>query len=428
MSSFLAPTRVVSFAPRRRGAASGAKGVVRAIGTGGRGSRSPSVSVCAVCRERIERNDKGTWLHPDTREWADQPYHHRASPVTYVERKPSSGLGRLVKNPVMRLALVVLTPFLFLALFMLAFAAGSGTPPPTSSAAGPVADIPAEYLSLYQQAAGAYGLDWAVIAGIGKVECDHGRSQLEGCNPPGTVNVAGARGPMQFLGSTWRAGEDQFALDVAGDPVPAGQEASGYATDGDGDGLADPWSPADAIHAAARYLARSGAPADYNAAIWAYNHSDAYRAEVLRHAESYRLAAQAGAGGAQVAGPVSLTTVRGITVHASIAGQLDSMIAAAQADGLSLTGSGYRDPQQQIELRRQHCGGSQYAIYEMPSSQCSPPTARPGTSMHEVGLAIDFANCSSRSTACFQWLSANAATYGFYNLPSEPWHWSIDGT
>jgi hypothetical protein len=325
------------------------------------------------------------------------------------------------------IAMAVLVPFLFLWMFMLAFATGSG-PPPTPSATGPVGDIPANYLSLYQQAAGAYSLDWAILAGIGKMECDHGRSQLEGCNPPGTVNVAGARGPMQFLGSTWRAGSDRFATDVAGDPVPAGQEASGYATDGDGDGLADPWSPADAIHAAARYLARNGAPADYNAAVWAYNHSDAYRAEVLRWADSYRLAAQVPAGGVPVAGPVPLTTVRGITVHTSIAGQLDSLIGAAQADGLSLSGSGYRNPQQQIELRRQHCGTSQYAIYEMPSSQCSPPTARPGTSMHEVGLAVDFANCSSRSSACFQWLSANAATYGFFNLPSEPWHWSIDGS
>ncbi len=64
-------------------------------------------------------------------------------------------------------------------------------------------------------------------------------------------------------------------------------------------------------------------------------------------------------------------------------------------------------------LRRSHCGPSDYAIYEMPSSQCSPPTARPGNSMHEQGLAIDFVNCSSHSTACWQWLDAHAAAYGF---------------
>ena len=44
-----------------------------------------------------------------------------------------------------------------------------------------------------------------------------------------------------------------------------------------------------------------------------------------------------------------------------------------------------------------------------------------------LALAIDFANCSTRSTACYRWLSGNAAGFGFYNLPSEPWHWSING-
>lgn len=126
-------------------------------------------------------------------------------------------------------------------------------------------------------------------------------------------------------------------------------------------------------------------------------------------------------------GDVELTTVRGIEVHVALADQVEDLLAAAEADGLDLSGWGYRSTEEQIDLRRQHCGTSHYAVYEMPSSQCSPPTARPGTSMHEQGLAIDFQNCSSRSTACFQWLSANAATYGLYNLPSEPWHWSTSG-
>jgi LAS superfamily LD-carboxypeptidase LdcB len=52
---------------------------------------------------------------------------------------------------------------------------------------------------------------------------------------------------------------------------------------------------------------------------------------------------------------------------------------------------------------------------------------RPGQSQHEVGLAIDFNSCSSRGTACFGWLAGNASRFGFYNLPSEPWHWSING-
>jgi probable HAF family extracellular repeat protein len=129
---------------------------------------------------------------------------------------------------------------------------------------------------------------------------------------------------------------------------------------------------------------------------------------------------------------LGLTTVQGITVSSAIADQVDRLLTAAEADGVSLTGSGYRDRARQIELRRAHCGTSNYAIYEMPSSSCSPPTARPGMSMHERGLAIDF-SCDgslvrSRSGACFRWLAANAASYGLYNLPSEPWHWSTTGS
>jgi LAS superfamily LD-carboxypeptidase LdcB len=124
---------------------------------------------------------------------------------------------------------------------------------------------------------------------------------------------------------------------------------------------------------------------------------------------------------------LTLASVRGITVHTSIATQLDALLVAAEADGLNLTGMGYRSHQRQIELRRAHCGSSRYAIYEAPASTCSPPTARPGTSMHERGLAIDFDNCSTHTTACWRWLNNSAAHYGLYNLPSEPWHWSTNG-
>ncbi len=35
---------------------------------------------------------------------------------------------------------------------------------------------------------------------------------------------------------------------------------------------------------------------------------------------------------------------------------------------------------------------------------------------------------SSRTSAAYKWLAANAGKYGFTNLPSEPWHWSITGS
>ncbi|MCU0311752.1 MAG: M15 family metallopeptidase [Acidimicrobiales bacterium] len=127
----------------------------------------------------------------------------------------------------------------------------------------------------------------------------------------------------------------------------------------------------------------------------------------------------------------SLRTVGGITVNVAIADQLAGLLDAARADGIVLGGSGYRDINAQIQLRRQNCGTSDYAIWDMPPDQCSPPTARPGLSLHEQGLAVDFtANgrfITSRSDPGFVWLAANAGRFGFRNLPSEPWHWSLSG-
>ena len=105
------------------------------------------------------------------------------------------------------------------------------------------------------------------------------------------------------------------------------------------------------------------------------------------------------------------------------------LVDAAEA-GISMCGNGYRDPAAQIAVRRANCGTSQYAIWQMPASYCSPPTARPGSSMHEQGLAIDFTVGGSTigyGGAAYNWLKAHAADYGLSNLPSEPWHWSTNG-
>jgi peptidoglycan hydrolase CwlO-like protein len=129
---------------------------------------------------------------------------------------------------------------------------------------------------------------------------------------------------------------------------------------------------------------------------------------------------------------VTCPTGGSITVAGSIADNVQALLNAAARDGVSLCArSGYRSPQKQIELRRQNCGSSNYAIYYMSPSQCSPPTARPGTSMHERGLAIDF-SCNGggairHGNSCWNWLAAHADEYGLYNLPSEPWHWSTTG-
>lgn len=127
-------------------------------------------------------------------------------------------------------------------------------------------DIPSTYVRLYQAAARRYGLDWALLAAIGKVECDHGRDPDPSCTREGAVNAAGAGGPMQFLAATWAR----------------------YGVDGDGDGRVDRWDPSDAIFGAANYLRASGAPGNERRALLAYNHADWYVQEVQAWARRYR--------------------------------------------------------------------------------------------------------------------------------------------
>lgn len=160
--------------------------------------------------------------------------------------------------------------------------------------------------------------------------------------------------------------------------------------------------------------------------------------EIERLAEIEELAEQlsrySGPGGlaGPVATPEEIEWVYGIAVHNSIADNLKEMLDAAQADGITFRGGGFRDASAQIRLRKAHCGTSEYAVWEAPPSACRPPTARPGSSNHERGLAIDFTDdgrsINDRSSAGYLWLKANAAEFGFFNLPSEPWHWSTTGS
>jgi len=143
-----------------------------------------------------------------------------------------------------------------------------------------------------------------------------------------------------------------------------------------------------------------------------------------------------GGGGASCApagtvGGVALCSWGSCKVSTRIGSQFANMMNAAAAAGRRMgCASSFRDPADQIRLRKQNCGTSNYDIYQKPSSQCNPPTAIPGTSQHEKGLAVDL-NCNGGSfggTSCFSWMQSNARTYGFYNYAPEPWHWSTTGT
>jgi membrane-bound lytic murein transglycosylase B len=136
----------------------------------------------------------------------------------------------------------------------------SGQPRPSRAA---VADIPAGYLRLYRTAGARYRLSWPVLAGIGKVESDHGRSPLPGVRSGS--NWAGACGPMQ-LGC-----------------VPGSKAGNAWARYGHG----RPHDPAAAIPAAARYLVDHGARRNLDRALFTYNPSWSYVARVKQLARRY---------------------------------------------------------------------------------------------------------------------------------------------
>ncbi len=137
--------------------------------------------------------------------------------------------------------------------------------------------------------------------------------------------------------------------------------------------------------------------------------------------------ADAGTGQGPHGETLQLCNVNGIIMEAGVSANFQAMLRAAAAEGIELSGSGYRSHASQIALRKQNCGTSSYAIYQMPSSACSPSTAIPGESRHELGRAADLrwngAAITSHSSPAWQVLNRIAKRFGFGNLPSEPWHW-----
>ena len=155
---------------------------------------------------------------------------------------------------------------------------GGGTQPAVSSQAK--GSIPANYLSIYQRTGQKYGIPWVVLAGIGEVESDHGRATIPGVHSG--QNGFGAAGPMQLgiggaAGNAWGGASEH----------PASDNTGGVATDGNGDGTANVYDPADAIPAAARFLLAHGAPGDLQGAIFGYNHLGSYVQDVLGWAARY---------------------------------------------------------------------------------------------------------------------------------------------
>ncbi len=126
------------------------------------------------------------------------------------------------------------------------------TPPrPLSAFRVGTARPAAELLGFYREAQRRSAVPWQVLAAVNYVESDFGRLRNE--------SVSGARGPMQFMPSTWRS----------------------Y-------GRGDVHDPHAAILAAARFLRAAGAPADLRGALYRYNPSLAYVDAILRYSSRIR--------------------------------------------------------------------------------------------------------------------------------------------
>jgi murein DD-endopeptidase MepM/ murein hydrolase activator NlpD len=160
-----------------------------------------------------------------------------------------------------------------------------------------------ELLTLWKNAGESYAVPWSVLAAINKIESNFGRNM--------GPSSAGAIGWMQFMPSTWFR----------------------WGTDANGDGIADPWNPVDAIYSAARYLAASGAASDIRQAVFSYNQATWSENDVLALAQLY-----AGSGGPAGQTVVSLDKLQSrLTAARTTVTRASSRyrVAAARAQALA---------------------------------------------------------------------------------------------
>ena len=136
-------------------------------------------------------------------------------------------------------------------------------------------------------------------------------------------------------------------------------------------------------------------------------------------------------------GPDDIVVVEGyhrtVPLHRLAAEAWGALTAAARSAGhpapLFLLVSGYRTVEEQAWLWE-----GALAKYGDPEVACQW-VARPGTSAHQSGRAIDLHlgdpieseyAARMRATSAYHWLVANAATFGFYPYDIEPWHWEYN--
>ncbi len=157
-------------------------------------------------------------------------------------------------------------------------------------------DIPPILLRLFiAEAQQCPGLPWTVMAGISKVESNHGRFAGSTLGPDGVIRpriigipLNGTNGIARIVDSDDGRWDGDTVWDRAVGPfqfIPGSWRIFGG--DGDNDGIADPNNVHDAVPAMRRHLCPDGQIIDIEAAIFSYNRSQAYVDAVLEWARRY---------------------------------------------------------------------------------------------------------------------------------------------
>lgn len=280
-------------------------------------------------------------------------------------------------------AVTLALPIVFVAAAAGALSAVFGSSGHAQPSADAIDDIPADHLALYQQAATVCpGLDWTILASIGKVESDHGRSPLPGVRSGGNPQ-AHAMGPMQIIPSTWASILARHQIPPGGSTPPS------------------PYDPHDAAHAAAFLLCDSNITHDLRGAILAYNRADWYVEQVLAQAEQYGVPAPARPRELRLDWPPEAATMLDSTSNGKLTPRTHALVMALRANGF--TGDGMT---------------------------CFAPRPSNPASDHPRGKACDvfFDPHDPQAVAegwhLVNWLIENQATYGVHYLIWQGQFWS----
>jgi len=265
---------------------------------------------------------------------------------------------------VLALSLTILLPLLAV---LLAFAAATSQAE-CGGAVGPgdAPDVPSSLVAIYEQAADTCqrgGAGWAYRSAINEIESDFDESTLPGVHSG--ANADGAAGPMQIgiggaAGNTWAT----YQVDAPGGPTPPSV-----------------YNETDAVYTAANYLHAHGAPADWPAAIYAYNHAAWYVTQVQQLHQHYSQNAGAGstvlttdtgsAGGCVTTGPTTPGAAARILPDGLAAAPLDAPepVQAAIAAGNRIIDTSYSTERQpnmlSTVMASYDCSGStDFVLYQ----------------------------------------------------------------